>query len=109
MKKNKGKMFLFSASNNIIVETTVDKIYIHNGPQTYDYREANPEETAIYSMQYGKIVYIKDKDFEEILLGNYNNRNKRICRMVSIGHKDDKFTKFKIKLSRFFSRKKGKK
>ena len=102
-------MFLFSASNTFIVETTIDKIYLKTSSVDVDpalnkftnsdiYREAEPNETSIASLQYGKIVYVKDEDFDDMILGNRSNRNARIFKVISIGHKDDKLNKFKAKL-----------
>jgi hypothetical protein len=96
----KGKMFLFSASNNIIVETTIDKIYLKTSSVDIDpalykftnsdiYREAKPNETSISSLQYGKIVYIKDEDFDDMILG----------------HKNDRLNKFKAKIRKIFTKK----
>ena len=107
--KRKGKMFLFSASNTFIVETTIDKIYLKTSSVDVDptlnkfsnsdvYREAEPNETSIASLQYGKIVYVKDEDFDDMILGNRANRNTRIFKVISIGHKNDKLNKFKAKL-----------
>ena len=109
-------MFLFSASNNIIVETTIDKIYLKTSSVDVDpalykftnsdiYREAEPNETSISSLQYGKIVYIKDKDFDDMILGNRANRNARIFKVISIGHKNDRLNKFKAKIRKIFTKK----
>ena len=101
----KDKIFLFSGNNNIIVETTIDKIYIKDTKISTEYYEANnPQDTAISSIQYGKIVYIRNEDFEDMLLGNRKNRSWRIFKVISIGHKND--NKFFIKLKKKFLKRK---
>ena len=101
----KDKIFLFSGNNNIIVEATIDKIYIKNTKIPTEYYEAdNSQDTAISSMQYGKIVYVRNEDFEDMLMGNRKNRSWRIFKVISIGHKND--NKFFIKLKNILKRKK---
>ena len=105
----KGKIFLFSRSNNIIVETTIDKIYCKNTDIPNDYFEVtDPRDTAVSlyvtSIQYSKIVYIKDEDFEDMILGNRGNKNSYIFKVISIGHKND--NKFFIKLKKKFLKRK---
>ena len=98
-------MFLFSPGNNIIVETTVNKIYIKNNSYTLhrygnvtSYKEADLDEAKISSLQYGKIVYVKNDDFDEMIIGVSSGKNKIISSLIKVGYKKTLLNKIKYKI-----------
>ena len=98
-----GKLFLFSDRNNIIVETSIDKIYIKGNNSRLDYKEVDPEDYTEPVCNFTKIVFVSDQSFNDMLHGKNKNGNKIISAVVKIGHKNDKES-LKDKLKRIFSR-----
>jgi hypothetical protein len=87
------------------ISTSEFKLFVATAQKWSDYFEVtDPRDTAVSlyvtSIQYSKIVYIKDEDFEDMILGNRGNKNSYIFKVISIGHKND--NKFFIKLKKKF-------
>ena len=106
MSKN-GKLFLFSERSNIIVETSIDKIYTKDNNSRLGYKEVDPKEYGEPFNNFIKIVYVSEDSFNEMLNGTNKRGNKIISAIVKIGHSDDKKHSFFSKIKNIFKRKKS--